>query len=745
MLFARTVKISVCTVLWLLCSLTRASEFVGSKQCQSCHQDIVSEWQHSDHFRSMQKADSSTVLGDFNNQVVNFHGIESHLFRRGEDFYINTVDVIGVPKDFKILYTFGFDPLQQYLVATEKGRFQALNIAWDARPAESGGQRWFHLQPDETITPEHPFFWASHFANWNSRCAACHSTNLKEGYQAQSMAYQTTFSEMNVACESCHGPAQQHLLAVADAAEKGTGYKSPQSPAVWSFTKGSAIASANGAPQMHEIDMCGGCHSRRRPINADNSEHFFEQFSLETLGSGLYFADGQIEDEVFVLGSFLQSKMHQAGVTCSNCHNPHSGKVKASDNQLCSQCHAPQAFDVVEHHNHEIGSEGALCVNCHMPARTYMQVDDRRDHRFVVPNQIQAKNGAPSPCLNCHQDQTDDWMANTLTVWGVNESTDHWSLANHLVRSQDFESVPLLVRHILDDKHPDIVRATLLEQLGNFPSPNAQAVSTGLLRDTSAVVRRAAVVSLESTATSTRWELLSPMLEDPDKSVRLETLRVLSPVLLDLSSKQQRALTSHLEEYRSTLRLQQDTPGGQMALAILEFNLDNRGAAAAAYQRALDVAPGYVPALINFADFHRGSGQDSKAKSLLLRALKVAPDSAAVNHSYGLHLVRAGQYTQSLAYLEKGALLEDSEPRYSYVYAVALDSLDRTGAAVRFLQQANNTWPNQYDLLLTLVLYLDKLGQASDIEKPLAKLQSLAPSSPDVQFLLRKYPANSPR
>lgn len=705
----------------------------------------MSEWQGSDHFQSMQEANSSTVLGNFNDQIVNLHGIKSHFFRRGEDFYINTVDVQGAAQDFKIRYTFGFDPLQQYLVATEKGRLQALNVAWDARHADAGGQRWFHLQPDESITPQHPFFWGSHFSNWNSRCAACHSTNLNKGYDPETMIYETTFSETNVACEACHGPAQEHLQAVSDLAEKGTGYKSSQTPVAWTFEQDSAIASASGASSSHEIDMCGGCHSRRRPISAGETKHFSEQYTLQTLGPGLYFPDGQIEDEVFVLGSFLQSKMHQAGVTCSNCHNPHSGKVKAADNQLCSQCHAPQTFDVAQHHRHETGSDGAMCVNCHMPARTYMQVDDRRDHRFVVPNQVQATNGAPSPCLNCHEDQPEGWMADTLTQWDVNESTDHWSLANLAARRQDSAGVPLLARHALDETHPDIVRATLLEQLGNFPSPDAVAIATQLLGDASALVRRAAVASLHGSATSARWRLLSPMLEDVDKSVRLEVVRVLAPVLLDLSAKQQQSLSSNLQEYREVLRLQKGSPGGQMALAILEFNLDNRSEAAAAYQRALDIAPSYVPALINFADFYRGSGQDSKAKSLLLRALKIAPNSGAVNHSYGLHLVRAQQYAQALAYLEKGALMDDTEPRYSYVYAVALDSLGRTANAITFLQEATQTWPNQYDLLLTWVLYLDKLGQANDIGKPLTTLRTLAPSSPDVQFLLRKYPlSNAP-
>ncbi|HAK52597.1 MAG TPA: hypothetical protein DCM54_11955 [Gammaproteobacteria bacterium] len=720
-----------------------SANYVGSESCNGCHQEIVVEWQQSDHFKSMQVADQSTVLGNFDNQTLIFHGITSRLFLEDDVYYINTLGKDGTHQNFEILNTFGFYPLQQYIVATEKGRLQMLNIAWDSRPYNDGGQRWFHLQPDEDISPEHPFFWANHFANWNSRCASCHSTNLEKNYDGQSKSYQTTFSEVNVACESCHGPAGNHVALAFDGfPDADIGFTtSSVKPLSWVFDKTSPIAQPKGEVSNREIDMCGGCHSRRMAIDeVAPVTDYFEHHMLETLGQGLYFPDGQIQDEVFVLGSFLQSKMHQAGVTCSNCHNPHTGKTKAEDNSLCAQCHQLQTYGSPEHHHHESDSEGAQCVNCHMPARTYMQVDDRRDHSFVVPNPtVSGTTGSPDPCLGCHSDQSSDWSLSVQREWG-NKQEEHWAISHDQARRMDITSVPALADYIQDSELSGLVRATLLEQLGTFSSPEASDVVISTLTDANHLVRRAAVSSLQSTEADLRWRILAPMLRDQTRSVRLEVVRVLAPIVMDLTAKQRKTMDGGIQEYREAISLRRDTPSGQLALASLEFNLGNRGAALNAYQQALEIEPNFVPALINLADFYRGGGQESRAKSLLLRALRTAPDSAAVNHSYGLHLVRRERYAEALGYLEKGARLSDASPRYGYVYAIALDSLDRTGESVQFLHEAVEQWPNQYDLLLTLVIYLEKVGRAGEIAEPLANLRALAPQSSAVQTLLRRYP-----
>ena len=748
-------------IVLLYCVYGKASDqFAGSAQCKSCHQTIYAEWKQSDHYHAMQTADADSVLGDFNNQTVEFHGMETRFYQSDGDYFVKTSGTDGVYGDYRVLYTFGFYPLQQYLVATTNGRLQALNVAWDARSRKEGGQRWFHLQPDEDISPDHPFFWTGYFSNWNSSCADCHSTGIDRGYDAEKHQYQTTWREINVACESCHGPAGSHV--------KTLGPLNPPTanPLIWRFKKDQIIASpvfeqtsvvaepsageepaADKKPAFssREIDMCGGCHSRRQVVDEiEPLADYHQQYSLLTLDAGLYFADGRIDDEVFVLGSFLQSKMHQAGVTCTNCHDPHTGRVKVENNDLCGQCHLPRAFDSPEHHHHEVDSPGAQCINCHMPARTYMQVDDRRDHGFSIPRpEISAITGSPDPCMTCHEHEDKGWTGKLIAEWYGERQLDHWGLVNHHSRKYDIASVPALAELSLDKNTVEIIRATLLQQLSDLPTGLSINVVSQSLDDESPLVRRAAVTALQTAPAADRWSLLSTMLEDPVRSVRLEVVRVLTQVYQMLTLKQQKTLAENIKEYRESLALVLDTPGGQLNLANLERGLGNMGAAQMANQQALLIEPNFVPALINLADFYRGAGQDSKARPLLLKALQIAPESSAVNHSYGLLLVRSGQYDAAIPFLARGASLTDTasdgHPRFAYVYAIALDSVGRSSEAANYLLQATEKWPNQYDLLLTLVVFLEKTQRFDEISRPLNDLVELAPASADVQQLVRQY------
>ena len=420
------------------------------------------------------------------------------------------------------------------------------------------------------------------------------------------------------------------------------------------------------------------------------------------------------------------------------------GQVKAENNDLCGQCHLPQAFDSPEHHHHEVDSPGAQCVNCHMPARTYMQVDDRRDHGFSIPRpEISAITGSPDPCMTCHEHEDKGWSGKSITEWYGERQLDHWGLINHQSRQFDSASVPALAEFSRDKNNVEIIRATLLQQLSDLPSGLSFNVVSQSLHDESPLVRRAAVTALQTAPAADRWSLLSTILADPVRSVRLEVVRVLTQVYQMLTLKQQKTLAENIKEYRESLALVLDTPGGQLNLANLERGIGNMGAAYMANQQALLIEPNFVPALINLADFYRGAGQDSKARPLLLKALRISPESSAVNHSYGLLLVRTGQYDAAIPFLARGASLagtqSDGHPRFAYVYAIALDSVGRSSEAVDYLLKATEKWPNQYELLLTLVVFLEKTQRFDEISRPLNELVDLAPSSADVQQLARQY------
>ena len=754
----------------LAAGVSKSADYVGAQACADCHQQQYQDWQRSHHYRAMQPATAENVLGDFSDVTATFHGIENRMFTKGERFFIETIGPDGKVATFPILYTFGFEPLQQYLVEIDGGRLQALNVAWDNRPKTGGGQRWYHLQPQENITAEHPFFWAGHFQNWNSRCAECHVTDYQKGFDLESFTYQSRWSEMNVACEACHGPAAEHLeLAKAgklSTANSGFSRVGP-TPLTWQYPAGETIARPTGDPSSDHIDMCGRCHARRMPLaeqlpNAD----FHNVYQLQLLEEGAYFADGQILDEVFVLGSFLQSKMHAQGVTCHDCHNPHTGKVKVEGNGLCAQCHLPTEYDNPTHHHHVQGSAAAQCVNCHMPARTYMGVDDRRDHSFTIPRpDISQQASVPNACQSCHVDKDSAWLSAALNTWGVEFEQQHWALTHQKIRNFDPAAVAPInawlaqdqaetvkeneetSAHARSEQHslPPIVHATLLAQLAQLahlalvPSQQSLQIAQGQLQHADPMIRRAAVVAISAGPPQLRWQLLEPYLDDPSRQVRFAVASALAELTPQLPASAQTAMNRLIEEYRQMLEHTIDSPATQLTLAGLENALGNDSQALIAYQRALKISPAYVPALVNLSEYYRHRDDHAEAEALLKRALQAAPESAVIQHAFGLHLVRIKNYPRALEYLQRAITAEGAQPRHAYVYAIAQDSIGDTKGAIRTLIQANTRWPNQYDILWNLVVLLDKSGQTMSIRRYLAALSAIAPRSPQLLQLQRKY------
>ncbi|HKQ98304.1 MAG TPA: multiheme c-type cytochrome, partial [Candidatus Polarisedimenticolia bacterium] len=396
-------------------SASTPAEYVGSRVCAGCHETETTLWQQSDHALAMQKAADGTVLGDFHARRVTAQSVVSTFDRTKVDakdggFRVTTDGPDGRLATFKVAYTFGVQPLQQYLVEFPGGRYQALGLAWDSRPAKAGGQRWFHLYPRDKIDHRSPLHWSAPDQNWNYMCAECHSTDLRRGYDATANTYATTWKEINVACEACHGPGSRHVAwaGTLEGDDPGLAVRfTKRDPAAWGFDGvHPTVTRAAAAPAFDAaLETCARCHARRGWVweEVRPGAPIADSHRVALLDASLYYDDGQIRDEVYEYGSFLQSRMHHAGVTCADCHEPHSGKVRAAGNLLCAQCHLPSHFDAPAHHHHKEGSAGAQCVACHMPQRNYMVVDPRRDHSLRVPRpDLDATTGAPDACTACH-------------------------------------------------------------------------------------------------------------------------------------------------------------------------------------------------------------------------------------------------------------------------------------------------------------------------------------------------------
>ena len=683
-------------LLVLLSSTLQANtgEYTGSLVCKSCHLSQFNAWKQSDHRLSMQVATPDTVKGRFDNHALEFHGVRSVTNLIDGRYEIETDTEKGRER-VAVKYTFGSYPLQQYLVERERGRLQAMNLAWDSRSPAAGGQRWYHLR--DRLENDSPFFWTRHLQNWNAGCAKCHSTGVEINYDAVQDSYATSFANINVGCEACHGPSKDHV----DSA--GQGRPSPLvniGPGLaWSYKDRARIASAIGNKNYSYLGMCGGCHSRRSVIGEIHPAHSYrQQFQISLLEEGLYFADGQIDDEVFVLGSFMQSRMYQEGVTCMNCHDAHSGDLKYTDNRLCGQCHNPSDYDVEQHAGHN--SLQAQCVDCHMPDRTYMGVDARRDHQFGIPDPHLAKKfGLPDACSSCHTDKSLAWALEK-----TEPRTNAYAYLTALVRRHDPEVVGKAIDYILDNAHPAIRRATLLAALPL--SPKVAKLGVAMLHDHDPMIREAASRLLISAPENLRYDVLLGMVNDPDKAVRLNVGRAMAPLLPRLTLEQAKPILPLISELRSSLR--SDRVGDLTSLAMLEVQLGRTDKGKKMLRRALAVERHYIPALLNLADLER-STDEAVGRALLLEATELAPDSGAALHSYGLALVRDKRVEEALVYLGRASEQSDAMPRYAYVYAVALDSVGQVEEAIASLARALKKWPNQPDLVSLMAAYHGKV------------------------------------
>jgi len=718
--------------------------YAGSASCKGCHEQAFAAWQTSHHYRAMLPASAESVLGDFDDASFTYAGITSRFYRRDGKFLVETDDENGDLKEFEVAYTFGFFPLQQYLLPFSGGRYQALNIVWDSRPREAGGQRWIHLYPEGTEGNEVPVrhddivHWTGSFQNWNARCATCHSTGLEKNYSASSRGYSTSWQEINVACEACHGPAQNHLkwARAQDTASAGATTE-PGSHAGFAFSLSDrggfgpnregntrTLARTDGNHPTTQVETCAACHARRSELGAGHpGQRFDDGYRLALVEPGLYFADGQVRDEVYVYGSFLQSKMYAAGVVCSNCHEPHSNAVRTQDNGLCTQCHASAVYDQASHHHHATGGPGAACVECHMPARTYMVVDDRRDHSFRVPEpRLTIELGVPNACNQCHQDRNAQWSAEALAGWGVNNAI-RATHAPVLAAAWDSQAaaVPDLLALVSDEQRPAILRASAVLASAGFPLRDTLPSLAQVLYSDDNQIRYAAVRTLEPLPAEQRYTLLKSLIGDPVKSVRMAVARQLADVPpRQLPAVKAKALDDLRKEYLESLRLNADMPEEQLNLGLFYAASGDPTAAEKAYREALRLAPAFVPALLNLADLYRASDLDSQAQPLLQRAISLAPGDPAPQHAMGLMLIRQRQLPEAVEYLQQAAALAPDNVRYTYVYAVALWETGQQQQAVSTLEAALASHPGDRDLLSALASYYQQLGETD-------KLRALQP------------------
>ncbi|MDR3233280.1 MAG: tetratricopeptide repeat protein [Planctomycetaceae bacterium] len=666
------------------------------------------------------------------------HSVSYRMFREGQRFFVETQN-----KKYEIRFALGVRPLQQYIVETTGGRLQCLPVAWD-----SLHQRWFHLYPKEQILPNDPLHWTKPLQNWNTMCADCHTTNFQKNFDAEKLTYQSSYSEETVGCQACHGPCGQHTATA----------KAKQFSKNWDKSVPLEVFPLSSASPEQTLDSCAFCHTRRRNLKTGAKkpeEPCLNHFVPEMLDNTNYYPDGQLLEEAFEVGSFLQSKMYSRGVSCTNCHNPHTAALKFEGNRLCLQCHSPSLYDTVRHHFHPNSSKpGTQCVECHFPQSVYMVGDPRRDHSIRKPSPaLTLAAGVPNACTLCHCDrkkgETLEWANEHVEKWysekrksevGYSRAaavSPHYALAIQRGRSGDRKALPDLMKIVENQnniEYRDIVRASALSLFGQLAGDNALPFLAKQLNDRSDFVQLAAVQAFSQQGIEERLKYLPPKLNVPVLAIRIETARILAEGAEQLKTEEEKRLFKQAEkDFLLSLEPVNDQAASYLNLAVFDYDLSaskrqqvERWFAAAMrkarqeqdekvanqavktrneyirkltdktlaiYRQSLRTDSDFIPALINSAMLHNERDEQQEAEQAFLEVLRIDPKNGDAAYSLGLLLSEMGRAEDSLKMLKTATELLPDNARIRYNYGVLLMNLSRWTEAETELERVTAIEP----------------------------------------------------
>ena len=636
-----------------------APKYVGSETCGSCHADAVTDWKGSHHALAWTKPSDDTVVGDFDGRTFLHQGNTTRFLNENGQYVINTEDARGGRQRFEVVGVAGIEPLQQYVVETAPGRMQSFDVVWDVE-----GNRWIHLYPDQDLSPDNGLHWSGPYKNWNARCAECHATGFEKNFNPKTDLYQSRQVETGVGCEACHGPGQAHVSwAETDQQLDLTEWPGvnnvglvinlrPSDTAeteLRGFLAGTQQRISRLSDTEVEIQQCAGCHSRREPFEDGNplpGTPFHDAYRLSNLRDGLYHSDGQIEDEVYVYGSFLQSKMYANGVTCTNCHNPHTAELKLEGNALCGQCHSPAGnpdfptlslkdYDDPSHTFHVQDSTGGECRNCHMIERTYMGVDGRRDHSFRIPRpDLSLQTQSPNACNDCHTDRTPRWAADTIAVWYPNSPKrgEHFSQVFSAGRTDLRGQSEALIGLAEYDQLPAIVRATALDMLVPLANPAMAMRLEPLLSSPEPLIRVAAISIQRGAPETERSARIVGLLDDPVKAVRIAAARgFLGMQIAYMPDRMNQNLNTAMGEWQKSLSAKADFPEAQLVLAGIGLTTRRMDVALSAFGEAVEMDPQLTQAWIMMVRIHSALGDRQSAIETVNAALAKNPEDVQLN------------------------------------------------------------------------------------------------------------------
>jgi tetratricopeptide (TPR) repeat protein len=713
------------------------AQYAGSASCKECHETAYQGWKDSNHGlaeRELRMDMDEKVFSP--RRTLGHAGIVSETFLDADGVAkVITRGFKGERKAYRVERVIGHDPLRQFLIPAPGGRLQTCDVSYDPNKDEL-----FDVFGSDTRQPGDWGHWTGQGMNWNAMCAACHNTRLRKNYEPQTNSYHTTMAEMTVGCEACHGPMKDHVEWQDN---PPPGYSKDDlennkklglsDPTARRFTK----------PQM--METCAQCHSRRTEITGDMvpGEPYFDHFALSlTDGTDLWYPDGQVRDENYVYSSFLSSRMHHKGVTCGDCHEPHSNKRLIPGNMLCMRCHMggtdpPAPVIVPETHSPcTPGTPGHDCTSCHMPQTTYMQRHPRRDHGFTIPDPLLTREyGIPNACNRCHTDKSTDWaveQADKFYGEKLDRPTRHRAILIARARRGEPEARDGLLR-MLASEEIAAWRATACHLMMRWVmDPAVTNALIARLEDSSPLVREAAARTLVHLARNNHAEAraaLEKLLDDEIRSVRVAAAWALVDTL-DLTSKAGREL-SHMLDINS------DQPTGRMQLSQFAYLRGDSAAAIRQIRKAIEWDPNSPPFHHDLAILLNATGDNAGAIQALRDAIKLDPDEGEYHYKLALALAEKGDIAASAAELEKAVALDASNARAWYNLGLAYSSMNRPQEAIDTLRQGEAADPSDAAIPYARATIHARLGQRDQAIEAATRALQARPDFPEAIQLIR--------
>ena len=727
--------------------------FTGGKSCIECHQKEYRLWKGSDHEKAMSVATDSSVLGDFKNASFTFNGKTSKFYRKGGKFFVFTEGVGGKMAEYEITHTFGVRPLQQYLIPFGKGRYQCLPIAWNTQE-----KKWFQMAgmvyKPEDLKPDNWLYWTNQAQNWNSMCAECHSTNLQKNYSLDSGSYRTTWSDISVNCEACHGPGSAHIewARLPEMAR-------PQD------NNAALVVRTSRIPSRMYVESCAPCHARRSSFGPYDFAHpeFMNNALPQLPVPPYYYVDGQFLDEDYEYGSFTQSKMYMKDVRCGDCHDPHSLKRKSEGNALCTQCHRADEYDTYNHHFHkargEAGSsfvnkegkrlgagDGNLCRDCHMPGRYYMGIDHRYDHSMRIPRpDLSIKLGTPNACIVCHDDKNNQWALQNVSKWYGEKRKPHYGsiLADAAEGKAGADSG--LLRIISSNLYPEIIRATAIQYLSAYPGHGAQMAVRKACGDPDPLLRYTAVENFMAADSAELFRIISPLLNDPIKAVRTQAANRLSAYKKEaFNDIQYRLFIKALDEYRRSQEYVADFPSGRYNLGNFYAKLKDLPRAEESYRKAIRIDELFYPAKANLVLIYYQQGKNDSVISLCRNMISTHPELSDGYYYLALLYGEQKRYADAIVLLETAVIKARGNTRILYNLGLLYQMTGQNERCVATLEKALVADPCGFDVLYALYAFFMNHNDKAKAKLYVEKLKICFPGEKQVTDLYNDFILQNP-